>query len=126
LGDEEGMRTLAHKCCESLVDLVAGAGANDLDLRCANQRAQKRSESNLIIRFDDATNQISIGAHFGNLKTYQRCATKRRPTQGKKQTRVMPYDVRVASYGRDSLKHAFHSAAHNKVFAAKIEIVRLA
>ena len=45
-------------------------------LRCANQRAQKRSESNLIIRFDDATNQPSIGADFSNLKTYQRCATR--------------------------------------------------
>jgi hypothetical protein len=43
-------------------------------LQCTNQRAQKRSESNLIIRSDDETNQISIGADFSNLKTYQRCS----------------------------------------------------
>jgi hypothetical protein len=41
-------------------------------LRCANQQSQKRSESNLIIRPDE-TNQISIGADFNSLKTYQQC-----------------------------------------------------
>jgi hypothetical protein len=28
----------------------------------------------LIIRPDDGTNQISMGADFGSLKTYQRCS----------------------------------------------------
>jgi hypothetical protein len=43
-------------------------------LRCTNQLSQKRSESNLIIRPDNETNQISIGGDFSNLKTYQRCS----------------------------------------------------
>lgn len=43
-------------------------------LRCMDQQSQKRSESNLIIRPDDETSQISMGADFGSLKTYQRCS----------------------------------------------------
>ena len=43
-------------------------------LRCTNQRSQKRSESNVIIRPDDGTNQISMGADFSSLETYQRCS----------------------------------------------------
>ena len=41
-------------------------------LRCSSQRSQKGSESDLIIRPNE-TNQISIGADFSSLKTYQRC-----------------------------------------------------
>jgi len=43
-------------------------------LRCTNQRSHKRSESNVIIRPDDGTNQISMGANFSSLETYQRCS----------------------------------------------------
>jgi hypothetical protein len=43
-------------------------------LRCTNQRSQKRSESNVIIRPDDGANQISMGADFSSLETYRRCS----------------------------------------------------
>ena len=43
-------------------------------LRCTNQQSQKRSESNVIIRPDNGTNQISMGADFSSLETYQRCS----------------------------------------------------
>jgi hypothetical protein len=41
-------------------------------LRCSNGGTQQSSESNLVIRPDDA-NQISVGPDFSSLKTYQRC-----------------------------------------------------
>jgi hypothetical protein len=43
-------------------------------LQCTNQRSQKRSESNVIIRPNTGTNQISMGADFSSLETYQRCS----------------------------------------------------
>jgi hypothetical protein len=43
-------------------------------LRCTNQRSQKRPESNVIIRPNAGTNQISMGADFSSLETYQRCS----------------------------------------------------
>jgi hypothetical protein len=43
-------------------------------LRCTNQRSQKRPESNVIIRPNAGTNQISLGADFSSLETYQRCS----------------------------------------------------
>ena len=49
-------------------------------LQCTNQRAQKRSESDLIIRPNE-TNQISIGADFSSLKTYQRCSASEPATR---------------------------------------------
>lgn len=41
-------------------------------LRCMNQRSQKLS--NVIIRPDNGTNRISMGADFTSLETYQRCS----------------------------------------------------
>ena len=60
----------------TLITLSETAGARGAiyaaRLRCLNAKTQKTTAANLILRAV-ATDQISLGADFDSLKTYQRC-----------------------------------------------------
>src|SRR5262249_271940 len=45
-------------------------------LRCANPRAQKRSQANLISRYERASKQPCVGGDFSNVKSCRRWGTR--------------------------------------------------